>query len=191
MIDKLCTKLVKYLFKKKIINSDYDKYLYGFQLISYELLNFSTIIVIGIFLDELLLSIMYLFLFSIYRIYMGGYHASKHLYCYCLTITLYLAFLFLVYCFDMGNYSTVLFVLSNILLVYLAPVDTKIHRLSIAIKREYKKTIILICSSSIILSLLFRNEYIECIKIVSICESILCIIQYIINVGERKNEINS
>ena len=58
-----------------------DVYRYGFEITISSILNIILVLCCGIIMDDVLASVVYLFVFILIRIFTGGYHATSYLRC--------------------------------------------------------------------------------------------------------------
>lgn len=133
-VDWLAEIIVKSLGKQGIVQEDdSDIYLFGLQIfipLCLLIVSFLSIAVITGYVKETLL---YLAIFFLFRTHCGGYHAPTQFRCYILSMLSYGLFL-LCYHFIRGNLafylSVIMFLMANILVIILAPVDTENQRLT-------------------------------------------------------------
>ena len=80
---KLTYKFILTLINRNIIEEeDKEIYSYGFNQILFIMLNFITILIIGILFNMLFETIIFMSTYIPIRIYAGGYHARKQTKCY-------------------------------------------------------------------------------------------------------------
>lgn len=85
--DAICSKWIE----KKVIPFEYkDVYVYGFEMLISTLVNIAVILLLGMFLNQLDMTIIFLFLFIFLRRLTGGYHANTRLQCRIYTLSAYL-----------------------------------------------------------------------------------------------------
>ncbi|MBR3834433.1 MAG: accessory gene regulator B family protein [Lachnospiraceae bacterium] len=78
-----------YLYKNNYIKEDEIKiYRYGFAILLNSLNQIIVLIIFGFIFEQLLETVVFLFVFIITRRYVGGYHASKKITCIALDIIL-------------------------------------------------------------------------------------------------------
>lgn len=96
VLRKLSNKIVCYLVdKKKIDESESELYRYGLELLISNVTALIIIVFVGIVLNVLYETILFLVLFYVLRKFGGGYHAKTMLRCMILTIIVHLSFILL------------------------------------------------------------------------------------------------
>lgn len=91
---KLSAKITAFLSSHGIIRTeDSEIYIYGFDLLIADVINFSLILLIGGLCRQLGSTIIYLMIFVGLRSACGGYHAKTHIKCHICTIGAYIVFL--------------------------------------------------------------------------------------------------
>ena len=110
-----------------ISEDDYEIYKYGFELLIALLSTTIVIILISIFINKFVETILYLVGFFSVRVICGGYHAKHHYTCFVATISSYLLFLLLNICFSSKPYLSlvtgVMTIVSLILIIAFAPIE--------------------------------------------------------------------
>lgn len=85
-----------YLILQKIIPVEKKHiYMYGFELLFADILNFSVIFIVGIILCGFSPTLIYCIIFIFLRSFCGGYHADTHLRCHICTIGVFIIFILL------------------------------------------------------------------------------------------------
>lgn len=86
--------ITDYLISQNIISPDKkDIYVYGFELLFADILNFSVIFILGIIFCGFLSTFVYCIIFILLRSFCGGYHADTHLRCHICTIGVFIIFI--------------------------------------------------------------------------------------------------
>lgn len=110
-----------------ISEDDYEIYKYGFELLIALLSTTIVIILISIFINKFVETILYLVGFFSVRVICGGYHAKHHYTCFVTTISSYLLFLLLNICFSSKPFLSlvagVMTIVSSISIIAFAPVE--------------------------------------------------------------------
>lgn len=83
-------KLLEKNYKKYNFEDDYEVYLYGQQVFLFNLFTNVFILCVGIALNELFMTIIWMISFSLLRINLGGYHCQSPIKCFFTTNTVYL-----------------------------------------------------------------------------------------------------
>lgn len=92
----LAEKITHYLTINSLIPSSMEKiYIYGFELLFSSITNTVIILIFGILVNQILVTLMFLFVFVTLRRSTGGYHADTYLKCKLCTISVYLTVIFL------------------------------------------------------------------------------------------------
>lgn len=122
-----------------VSEDDYEIYKYGFELLVALLSTTLFIILISIFIDKFVETILYLIGFFSVRAICGGYHAKNHYTCFVTTIFSYLLFLLLNVYFSSKLYlnlvTGVMTIVSSISIISFAPVEHPNNPMT-----EYRKT---------------------------------------------------
>ena len=110
-----------------ISEDDYEIYKYGFELLIALLSTTFAIVLISLFINKFVETILYLVGFFSVRVICGGYHAKHHYSCFITTISSYLLFLLLNICFSSEPYLSlttgVMSILSSFFIIAFAPVE--------------------------------------------------------------------
>ena len=110
-----------------ISEDDYEIYKYGFELLIALLSTTFAIVLISVFINKFVETILYLVGFFSVRVICGGYHAKHHYSCFITTISSYLLFLLLNICFFSKPYLSfttgVMTIISSISIIAFAPVE--------------------------------------------------------------------
>lgn len=146
-VDKLLQNFAEditfFMLKNKVINiEDRDIYIYGFEIILSTLIVTGTLLTLGIILNKILLTLVFMFIFIILRIYTGGYHSEKFKSCFVISIAIYLSELLLN---DLVadnlklKVGIILILIASSIIYRLSPVEHKNNPLSFEDKKKYKK----------------------------------------------------
>lgn len=170
MIEFVAESLTRRLVKTQVVeNEDYAIYFYGMKQLLQTFVNIGLTILYGILMGELYQSVIYVISFMLIRKYAGGYHCTSQIRCYILTSTVILSALSAIkYCEFSIYLELALFVLSNIVIVLLSPVETSNKPLDDIEKIVYRKrTLIMLGLEDVMAVLLF---------VMGMREIVLCII---------------
>lgn len=120
--------ITKRFIKLGIIKqNDYEVYKYGFELLIALILTIGIIIIVSLFVDKFIETILYLIGFFCVRVICGGYHAKHHYSCFIATTLSYFLFLLLNYCFYSKPYlnlvTVFMTIISVILIIVFAPIE--------------------------------------------------------------------
>lgn len=125
-MNALSTVIINKLLKDNLITKqNQDLYLYGLNGFILLFVNLLTSLLLGYFTNHLLEIIMFLILFIPLRSNAGGFHTKKKLTCYCFSNLMLLAIVYipnLIISKTAYGIIAILFVLSNLLILCLAPI---------------------------------------------------------------------
>ncbi len=163
MIEYISNKLVLWLLSTNVINeSEKEIYQFGiFQLVT-NFINFILMILIGFLVNELLAILSYMISFLNLRKYAGGYHADTIGKCFLTSMIITLIFLFIL---KLGylhvNIKIFSWIISNIMIILLAPIQNKNKQFEDSEKIIYRKKTLQICfveDISILLCITFNFQ---------------------------------
>lgn len=128
MYNKISQEITEKFLQLGIIKEDdCDVYKYGLELLIALILTTGIIIIVSLLVDKFIETILYLIGFFSVRVICGGYHAKHHYSCFITTISSYLLFLFLDYCFCSKPYLNLvagfITIVSALLIIAFAPVE--------------------------------------------------------------------
>jgi accessory gene regulator B len=199
MLNRIVKNIVQFFYENKIIEKDdIEIYEYGLQLLLSSLFEILAVIVVSIFIGKLFLTILFLIPFCVLRTYAGGYHANSHFKCFLTLIFVYIAFLLMIYLVNENiiNYIALIFsVISELLVLRLAPVESENKPLSMEEKHKYRKISIFVISvETLVVLLLFWIEpfkyYVFAISFAQIAAALSLVVVRIINfIRRNKNEM--
>ena len=156
--------IAQFLLKNRIIEeAENEFYEYGLELLLASVLELLAVIVISIFIGKLIFTVLFLLAFCVLRAYAGGYHADSHLKCFLTLLAVYFVFLLMIFLINKEavTYLSVAFALiSEILIISMAPIESENKPLLVEEKDRYKKISILIVSieSFIVLALFWLDS---------------------------------
>lgn len=84
-------KLLERNYKKYNFEEDYEVYLYGQKVFLFNLLTNLFIVFVGVLLNELMATLVWIISFSSLRVNLGGYHCQSPMKCVFTTSTVYLS----------------------------------------------------------------------------------------------------
>jgi len=115
-MDKLADAITDYYIRKKVIAEDKKEiYSYGFKLIIADIINYAIIITLGVILDRLTESIVFLISLCGLRQFCGGFHAKTFWLCRLSMIITYLCVILLTDMVTYTDYKTAIVLSVNIL----------------------------------------------------------------------------
>lgn len=119
--------LIEILVRNQIVQAE-EKEIYSFGLsqLFVTLLNVLTPIIIGVFLDMLLQSLLFLTCYIPLRSFAGGYHAKTQLRCYCSSIGMLIVSLLIIKCIPWNLTICTIFLFTAAIVIFAyAPVENK------------------------------------------------------------------
>lgn len=125
---KLTYKFILTLINRNIIEEeDKEIYSYGFNQILFIMLNFITILIIGILFNMLFETIIFMSTYIPIRIYAGGYHARTQTKCYIFSVFMLISALCIIKLQWISNILTLILlsVVCSIIILSLSPVEDK------------------------------------------------------------------
>lgn len=123
MIKNLAIKMTRVLIDKKIIKKeDCEIYEYCSELAIVSLISYCLLFVIAIIFDEMICSLLFLVVFSLFRRVNGGYHAKNYIRCAIISISCYLFMIFIIKNYEyIFKNSYLLLVVGMLLVVLISP----------------------------------------------------------------------
>jgi accessory gene regulator B len=98
MLRAMCEDVSFVLVRNRIISEDdREVYIYGLELMLNSLLVVGTIVALGVLLDRVLVTGVFLVVFCSIRSYSGGYHANRYWKCYCVGCFSYLSVIIIIH----------------------------------------------------------------------------------------------
>lgn len=154
-----------------ISEDDYEIYKYGFELLIALLSTTSAIVLVSIFINKFVETILYLVGFFSVRMICGGYHAKHHYTCFVTTISFYFLFLLLNSFFISKQHLWLepifITMISVILIVAFAPIE---HIYNPMTNYRKKRNRVLSLTLSIIICLIyFVSLFFEKIQPYTLC----------------------
>lgn len=128
---------------------------YGLNGLLSTLFSLISIILIGLYCDCLMESIIFTISFFFLRIYAGGYHADTPIKCYGTSLAISITVFYIIHRLNLGTMIlTLIFILSSITVLILSPLDTPNKPLDQKEYKYYKKKTYTIVGIYIILFIL-------------------------------------
>jgi accessory gene regulator B len=161
IIKTIAEELSLALVSNRIIEiEDRKNYIYGIELVLYDIFIFVTIAVIAVLTDKVQMSLIFTFLFCTVRAYAGGYHCNTYAKCFFTALTVYLFMLVLNAWLGSKTVilACILLVVSVPIILRFAPVEHENNPLSHDEKNKYRKysmRIVSVSSALFILSLIY------------------------------------
>lgn len=175
------------LINMQIIRSEEKEiYSYGFRQGLLLLLNTVTIILIGLIFNMFWETMLFMVFYSSIRIYAGGYHASSPVTCYLISILMISMVLGLIKLTSWNGYlCSIIIVISNIVILLIAPTEDIKKPLDPNEKKFFKKRANIVLGTSNVLALFF---WFIGINKISICIVMgVCTVSFMLLAGRIKN----
>lgn len=158
MIKLISYKVACFLCKDEGHKDNFDLYEYGIYIFLSSSLHIATIIVLGLFFNLLVESLVFYFSFIAIRKFAGGYHAKTPTRCYVFSVISSIIMLCLIkYANSVGNIFTYLLIIFEflcvVLIILMSPLDTENNPLNSYEKKCYKTLAVLISVCIYIISL--------------------------------------
>lgn len=127
MATKICNKLVS---EQIISEKDFDVYVYAYEITLSETFNILGITLLSLVFGKIWLSLIFLLSFVPQRVHMGGYHASSHLKCHCVSFGIFIACVMLSQIIaDTKTFRIITLLIVFITALFLAPVEANNKKL--------------------------------------------------------------
>lgn len=140
MLYNLSKNIVEALFGKEDINKEI--YIYGFELLFSSLIGTILLIGIGIVLNVLTESIIFIISFSLFRVFSGGFHSNSFILCNLITVLNFVIIVLIYRCFYNVLLLPIIFVtilvLSIVIALLFAPLDNPNHPIDARYYIKYK-----------------------------------------------------
>lgn len=139
MIERLAEKATVWQIEKGIIDkSKRSVYIYGYIVLTEMITSLFLTFMVGALSGKMLLVISFSLMFIPLRSYCGGWHASKDWMCMLFSLGTLLIIVFFEQCSYMfGNWTLLVEVVSCIVIMAFAPIDTEKKQLDKKEKKEY------------------------------------------------------
>lgn len=155
----LVGKILSFVMKSRSVDDEEkDLLAFGIEQGLFLLLNFITMIVIGIWCGMIWQITVFTFSYLLLRSYVGGYHARTQVQCYIISQAIVVLFLFLIVCsrnWDVLGIG-VLWLLSTGVIVAISPVEDKNKPLDDVEKRVYRRRSLLLLVGWSVVTLVLR-----------------------------------
>ena len=128
---------------------DTDKCRYGLEIFISSILELTSILLISIFMNNFLETLLFFTAFIPLRIYAGGYHADTHLRCYMVSLGVYVLFTILMRTIPIYQYEIIVYIdisISSLIVLFLSPIKHNNKTLTPQKTKTYKKISIVICA---------------------------------------------
>lgn len=159
MLSKMAESLTRHLRRHNVINEeDTDIYVYGLELLLSFFFSVSIIMLLGILLNSIFETILFLSVFIFLRCFSGGFHAKTYWMCSLVTFSTYgisLLFSKLVSIHLIGY--IILFVIGTVILAIFAPIEHPNKKLSQTQKKKFKIWSIVLFITFISAGILMRD----------------------------------
>lgn len=167
------------LYKRGVISEDnVEVCAFGFQRLLIFLLNVSTYLIIGLMLDMILESLIFILAYSPLRMFAGGYHAKSPVVCYFLGIPLFISVLLLQTIAVQHSLPFIaLGIIAALIIARIAPVESPSKPLDDMETRVYGKITKLILRVEVLLAVaLFFMGWVVVAMAVVVPVTLLCLL---------------
>lgn len=141
MISEMSCKVADFFVRKKVVSEqEKDIYVYGCEAIFSGLVNSLIVFFTGIFFKDFLCVFTFYIVFLMLRKYCGGYHAKTHFRCHFVFLVNLLLIMLMIKKLPLLNisYSIPVIILSDVLIVLLAPVQNENKPIESRKARQFK-----------------------------------------------------
>lgn len=163
MIEVIAHKIFLYIKKNKTLDYDDEIYIYGLEAVISTIIDTIIVLAVALVLDALPEALVFLIVFSLLRLFTGGYHAKSYLGCgvaLMISFFTYLGFIRLLNSEHMLLYFIIMWGISLFLIFKYAPIDNINKPLDNNEKKLFKKksimSVCLLLSLSFIMFWVFR-----------------------------------
>lgn len=183
---KLSNKLVHTMAESKIIEQDeINVYHFGMQLLLETVISFVIFLIIATLFGSVSEVIIFTTAFGVLRQYGGGGHADKFISCLLISCGIVTSFCVIIHLPDWITYLIgILAIISLIIILWLAPVDSKYKPVSNSDRKKYRKKLMVLLFMEIIIATvigLYSVHFSMCILFSWIVLSIMLVIGKIKN----------
>lgn len=154
MLRKLSESITRLLITNDIVSDENrEAYIYGLELLFPQIIFYVGILVIAVFTNTILLSILFVITYKALRQYTGGYHCKSAEICLVVSVLIYLMLLFLFYfnseIVDMSLITVS--IISSIIIFRFSPIEDKNKPLDNIEKIKYRKLSVIVTIIAIFL----------------------------------------
>lgn len=143
MINQMACYIVKKMKRNNVIDEDnMELYIFGIEILLITIIKYLGLFIIALLLGVVKEAITFIIAFSMLRIQAGGVHLKSFWQCFAITNIITFSCIFLVKALPINHtmiYQMIMLVISIILVLVFAPVDTENKPLSELEKKLYKK----------------------------------------------------
>jgi accessory gene regulator B len=182
--NKVAVIITDYLYKNKTIDENHkDVYIYGFEILISNVINFCLIMGLGIMFREFIHSFLFYVVFVVTRSFCGGYHAGSYLKCNVLFTVIYLTTLLFSKLMNPFMSLVYLFIFLAIYIgcvIEYAPIDSENKKLTKDNKQRFKSISILISlmwTGLIVILYLTAREYATTITLTLVMIALLMLVE--------------
>ena len=189
-MDVIINRIINVWKRYGVLKDDEDIYIFGIKLFISESASFLTVCILSVTFNRGLNGILYLASFATLRKYCGGYHAKTYISCYMSFVLIYMLSE-VISRFIVPSTAICLFIFSSVIIFLIAPVDTKQKRISYNHRRKAKEIVRMELIVLFIFEILladFQASLSVTLSMVLTINAILLLIQYILNLEDKKNE---
>lgn len=191
MLHSLAERMAVFLFDK---NDEYplEIYTYGLELIISSVVETFVLIVLGVFLNSILETIVFILSFSFLRFFTGGYHAQSYLKCAFVTVIVYLVVIFIYELFKEIFFSSQIgvivfvFLFSFVFICIFAPIENANKKIENKRKTKQLALYILVLEFVlIVLGLLANFSFLLVVLPTALSVDVLMLVEIIRKRGDK------
>lgn len=178
MIRLLSSKLADLLVRNKIVAiEDRDVFIYGYEILISSVIGAFSVLLLGVFLNTFVESLLFLIIFVTIRQCTGGYHANSYMKCIVSFVAIYVCVI-IVLNFVLPYYSLLIWAIISVVcmsvILDLAPIENPQKPLTVEIKvRNRKRAIVLslivLAVSALLYIIVPKISLIMMLTLLSIC----------------------
>lgn len=156
MLNMISTRIVDSIQKNGLIpKQEAEIYVFGFQTIFLKMLHIATMFLIGLSFHKAQETIVFIVLYSLIRIYAGGFHASSKVCCYLISFVIIVGLLSIISNTHPNAHIQIIGTLiSSILISFIAPLGSDNKPLDYLEVKRYKSRVRIILISYIAIAIL-------------------------------------
>lgn len=170
-----------------IKEEDAEIYIYGINQILVSVLNVSSALIIGLILDMILESVIFMAAYIPLRSFVGGYHAKTPVRCYILSLIMITVVLTGMKYLPVAEIVCYAVLLATVLIVFLlSPVEDKNKPLDEIEQKVYRKCVVFISMVELVICLIFKLVNLDSLSIAVTYSFVILSIMLI--AGKIKNQ---
>jgi accessory gene regulator B len=178
MLNRIVKKISLSFCNNNIINKeDIEIYEYGLEILILTVFEVVSIILISMFLNKLLMTLLFILSFCSLRMFAGGYHAKTSIHCYLEFLSVYIVYLILQHLpLPLAVIPIAISAISELIVLLYAPIDNENKRLSTENTKRCRLISILVVSVgtlAVVILSLTKSNFTYCISLGQLAAAIL------------------